>query len=331
MDTHLNTKRILIFLAFTFGITFTAALVFYLTVLADDLDKASRLVNYLNYFFVLPVPALANVATRLITKEGWGGLMLRPNFRRGWRFYLAAWGLPLLAVTVGGVIYYLLFPQSFDPNLSAARKEVASIPFLAAASPWSLMLVITLNVMIAGGIIYLLFSIGEEFGWRGYLLPKLIEHFNGTERASASAEDPAYAAGVRKATLLIGVIWGLWHWPGHLIAMKLDPETPILLPLVTLVSICSLSVFLSWVTLRSGSVWPAAIGHGMFNAAILLPMNLLKGPANLLLGPQSSGLIGGMGYLALALVLFFSRRAFAGEKKQTGTGRVLAKESPTLV
>jgi membrane protease YdiL (CAAX protease family) len=214
VDTQLNTKRILSFLAFTFGISWTAALVFYLIVGTDDPVRTQRLAIYLNFFFVLPVPALANLATRLITKEGWGRLMLRPNFRGGWRFYLAAWLLPLLAVIVGGAIYYLVFPQSFDPKSEGAREAVASIPALAAASSWTHMLVIMLNVLIIGLVLNGVISSGEELGWRGYLLPKLMEHFGG--RTGASGLVPAHirghnAAGGGKAALLVGVIWGMWH------------------------------------------------------------------------------------------------------------------------
>jgi len=231
---------------------------------------------------------------------------------------LAAWLLPFLAAIVGGAIYYLVFPQSFDPTLEAARKAIASIPALVAASSWTLMLVIMLNVLIVGLVLYGVISIGEEFGWRGYLLPKLVEHFTGAERAYASAEDPVpaglYAAGARKASLLIGVIWGVWHWPGIFLSMKADPEIPLLYPLVFLVGICSLSVLLSWVTLRSGSVWPASLGHGMYNASLGLSWNVLNGLPNPLRGQQPSGLIGVLGYLALARVLYFNRKAFAGEK-----------------
>jgi hypothetical protein len=82
-------------------------------------------VTVANYIFI-STPALANVATRLITKEGWGHLWLRPNFRRGWRFYLGVWLLPLLAVMVGGAIFYLLFPQSFDPIWRCEARHLLS-------------------------------------------------------------------------------------------------------------------------------------------------------------------------------------------------------------
>jgi len=323
MDTRLNTKRILIFLALAVGIPWIAILVMYLTLRTDELIKVGTIAG----LFLGMAPALANVATRLITREGWGRLWLRPNFRRGWRFYLAAWLLPLLAVIVGGQIFFLLFPQSFDSNLPEVRKTFASIPFLAT-HPWVGMLVTTLEKMMFGlvlGVIYF----GEEFGWRAYLLPKLMERFTGaepasagTQGASAGAEDPAraalYAAGARKAALLVGVIWGVWHWPGQFLSMKVDPTMPLLIPLVFLVSTCALSVLLCWATLRSGSVWPASIGHGTINQISVLAKSLLKGPANMLLGPTSSGLIGGLGYIALALVLLLSRKAFTGEDKRAG-------------
>jgi membrane protease YdiL (CAAX protease family) len=314
MDTQLNTKRILIFLAFVFVIPWAVVLAIYLTrVMADNPIQATMIANYI----VILTPALANVATRLITKEGWGRLWLRPNFRRGWRYYLAAWLLPPLAVIVGGAIFYLLFPQSFDPNFGELRKLATIFPPAAAASPWMAMLAITLWLTIIATAINSVVSIVEEFGWRAYLLPKLMERFAGAKGASATTEDSAHAgglnaAGARKAALLIGVIHSVWHWPLFFLgAMYGFPYPNLLLYLVT---ICCLSVLLCWGTLRSGSVWPASVGHGAFNATSRLSGYMLKGPAIPLIGPDLGGVIGIMGYIILALVLLFNRRAFAVEK-----------------
>ena len=73
MNTQMDTKRILIFLAFAIGIPWAAALVLYLTVGATDLLKAATLANII----FVTTPAVANVATRLITKEGWRHLFSR--------------------------------------------------------------------------------------------------------------------------------------------------------------------------------------------------------------------------------------------------------------
>lgn len=304
MDTHLNTKRILIFLAFAFGIPWTAALVLYLTVGREDLGKAIGLAN----FFVIPAPALANVATRLITRQGWRHLWLKPNFRRGWRFYLAAWLLPFLAMIPGALAYYLLFPQSFDPNLSAARND--AIPFSVAgiANPWMVMLSYTLQYMIIDGLLLSVLAMGEEFGWRAYLLQRLMHRFSSAGNANT-------AASAGKAALLVGVIWGVWHLPVYLMQWETYNPFPgafFLYVLLYTVNTCLQGVLLAWVTLRSGSVWPACIGHMTILGVMWVSSAALKGSHSLWLGPNPDVLIGNLGFVVLALVLLFSRRAFAG-------------------
>lgn len=327
MDTSLNIKRIAIFLGLAFGIPWAAALAAALTgVWQNNPLQAVTLVNLV----FISTPVLANVATRLVTQEGWGHFMLRPNFRRGWRFYLAAWLLPLAAAGAGGAVFYLFFPQSFDPSLGEVRKLTASLPAAAAINPWLFLLSIALQIIFIAAPINCVASLGEELGWRAYLLPKLMECFAGAGRASASAEAPAPASRLgpaesRKAALLIGLIHGVWHWPLFFLSTKLDPGSAFPFPLVYIVFTCSMSVLLTWVTLRSSSVWPAALGHGAVNATSALPGFLLKGSALPLLGPAPTGLISGLGYLLLALALLFNRQAFAGQKEADGERATASK------
>lgn len=306
MDKSLNTKRILIFLGFAFGIPWVVALIMALSGLWTE--NPLQAVTLANLVFI-STPVVANILTRLVTKEGWGHFMLRPNFRRSWRFWLAVWFLPLLAAVVGGAIYYLLFPQSFDPELGALRKLTASVPSLATINPWLIIMSMVIQGMLLAVPINSVASLGEELGWRAYLLPKLMERFPGM-------------AGARQMALLVGLIHGVWHWPLFFLSTRLDPGSGFPFPLVYLVFTCSMSVLLSWATLSSGSVWPAAIGHGAVNATSALTGYLLKGTANPLLGPAPTGLIGGLGYLVLALVLLFSRSKFTGrlsERDETAT------------
>ena len=316
MDTRQNATRVSVFLGFAFGMPWAAALAAYLAGLVKS--EPLQAVTLVNYVFILS-PALATVFTRLVTKEGWRNFMLWPNFKRGWRCYLAAWLLPLLAAAVGGAIFYLVFPQAFDPSLDQVRKLIAGSPSVAGLSPWLILLSVTLSMMLISAPVNAVVSLGEELGWRAYLLPRLAAGFTGGLRVSAPGQLPAEAGGLSsggalRAALLVGLIHGVWHWPLFLMSASFDPGSAFPFPLVYLVFTCSMSVLLSWAALRSGSVWPAALGHGTINPTAVLAGYLAKGPGLPLLGPTPTGLIGGLGYLLIALALVFSRGAFAGHR-----------------
>jgi len=314
VSTDQNTKRILIFLVLSFGIPWTAALVISRSSMMDNNPaQAGAIANGIFISF----PWLANIATRLITREGWVNLWLRPNIRRNWRFYLALWFLPFLATIVGGLIFYLFFPQWYGLNLSAVSKLAEGSPLTATASPWVLLLMITISLMFISVPINAVLSMGEEFGWRAYLLPKLMLRFTRSGfvddgPASACSDAPKSigdfsATGARKAALLTGIIHGLWHLPLILMTTSLTPVVSVLTPVIYLVFTCSLSILLSWGTLNSGSVWPAAAGHGSANATSVLPGFFLARQPIALIGPDPTGLVGGLGYTILALVFLFTK------------------------
>ncbi len=107
MDKHLNTKRILIFLAIVLFGSWIVVLVVKNSGMMESNPTAGMMVA--NYIIIL-LPGIANIITRLITHEGWGNMWLRLKFKRGWKFYLAAWWLPLLATIVGSGLFFLISP-----------------------------------------------------------------------------------------------------------------------------------------------------------------------------------------------------------------------------
>jgi uncharacterized protein len=303
MDTRMNTKRILIFITFVIVVSWAVVLAVKQSGMMETNPTGGMMMaNYI----IITLPALANIFTRLVTREGWERLWLRPNFKRGWRFYLAAWLLPLLAAMVGGGLFYLLFPQSFDPNLSQVRAAFAPLPSLAA-QPWLAFLILFVQTMFMTMIINGIASLGEEFGWRAYLLQKLMKLFAGTDGGPAGAKADQNNGALR-AALVVGLIWGVWHYPLFFLGSALTFPFGLIYVLYT----CSASVLLSWVALRSGSVWPASIAHGMLNGTSVFPTLLANASANPLLGPGPTGLVGMLGYVILALVLLFKPKAFEG-------------------
>jgi membrane protease YdiL (CAAX protease family) len=294
MKENLDTRRILIYLAFAFGIAWATSLVVYLTGGLQDSPMLIPAANVSLAFVLLagPVmwaPALAHVLTRLITKEGWRYAHLRPRLREGWPYWLAAWLVPALLTIAGLVIYFLLFPRNYDAELSTLREMLEAAP----VEPGEINLWVLVAVQVFQGLLLAPFingiaTFGEEFGWRGYLQPKLT------------------ALGLRRAMVLMGVIWGVWHWPAILMGHNYGlnyPGAPFLGPLAMVWFTLIVGTLLGWLKFKAGSVWPAVIGHAALNGMASLGVVFVRGKPNPLLGPLPVGLVGGLGFATVGLVL----------------------------
>jgi membrane protease YdiL (CAAX protease family) len=94
---------------------------------------------------------------------------------------------------------------------------------------------------------YLLAAGFEEIIWRGYLQPRFVQRF-----------------GIIRGIFLLGLVWSAFHFLGDFRKITYDYE--LLLKLTSRLIFCiALSYVLGWLTLRSGSIWPAALGHGLHN------------------------------------------------------------------
>jgi membrane protease YdiL (CAAX protease family) len=293
-QTKLDTRRIAVFLGLAYGIAWLGGLAIYLTgglTNSPHIGPTIPLAFILLLFPYMTAPALAHLLTRLITHEGWKDVGLRPYFRNGWPYWLLGWVVPGVLTIVGGTLFYLLWPRFFDSSLAVARQGLANSPRLAGLSLWGFVAIEAIGAIIISPIANGLATLGEEFGWRAYLLPKLMP------------------LGWRKAVLLLGVIWGVWHWPvifmGYEYGMKY-PGYPWAGPLLFVWIVFGFGVFLAWITLRGGSVWPAVIGHAAINGIAGLAMLGVVGSPNPLLGPAPTGIIGAAGFELLALILFLS-------------------------
>jgi membrane protease YdiL (CAAX protease family) len=293
LKTKLDTRRIAIFLGLSFGIAWLTALVIFLT---GGLANSPRIGGILSLALILMAvpymwaPAIANILTRLLTREGWRDTGIRPHFQKGWPYWLMAWVLPALMTIFGAILFFALFPGFFDPSLSLIQKSLMGAPVPAFLSPWMIAVIEAVAGILISPIVNGWATFGEEFGWRAYLLPKLMP------------------LGWRKAMLWMGLIWGVWHWP--LIFMGYEygfqyPGSPWLGPILFLWITFCFGVFLTWVTLRSGSIWSAVIGHAAINGIAALSVLAVKGSPDPLLGPLPVGIIGSLGYAVIALILFF--------------------------
>ncbi|MCR4402505.1 MAG: CPBP family intramembrane metalloprotease [Firmicutes bacterium] len=293
---RLDTRRITIYLAFSFGIAWAVALAIYLT---GGLYNSPPLIKGTPFTLALVLlstgymwaPALAHILTRVLTREGWNRTLLVPDFGRSWRYWVAAWVGPGILTVLGAAVFFALFPGYFDKSLSAVKAILQQAESMSGRplplNPWAFIVVQTIQAILIAPVINGLFTFGEEFGWRAYLQPKLMP------------------LGARKALFLTGLIWGVWHWPviamGHNYGLSYR-GAPWLGMLAMVWFTLMVGTFLGWTTLRAGSVWPAVIGHGAINGIAQIGMLFVKGTPNPLLGPMPVGIIGSLPWV---VVVFF--------------------------
>jgi uncharacterized protein len=296
---QLQAHRLWIFLGFAFGIAWITGLIIYLT---GGLTNSPVLIQtpHITLAPILLVttymcaPALGNIFTRLLTHEGFHDLFLWPKLKQGWPFWLAAWFLPGILTILGMLVYFAVFPAQFDPKFTtlqqildnAAKLTGKTLPFTAQ----TYFLIQIAQALVLSPILNSLAVFGEEFGWRAYLQPKLMP------------------VGARRALLLIGLIWGVWHWPVIFMGYEYGFGywgAPVVGPLLFLVFTVSMAVLVGWLVLRAGSIWPSVIAHGAINGIAALGLYAMIGQPNMLLGPAPNGLLGGLPLILLAAFILF--------------------------
>jgi len=96
-------------------------------------------------------------------------------------------------------------------------------------------------------IVIILIAIGEEYGWRGYLLPRLMKRFS-----------------VFYSSIILGLIWGFWHLPAYLIGTGTPEEMSFSLFILWVVLG---TLFISWIYYYTRSVLTSILAHISANAA----------------------------------------------------------------
>ena len=294
-QTHKNleTKRIYIYLTITFLLTYGYCFaVIYPLSAGESLSGIPTLATQLLVAAAMFFPAIGVLLTRLITKEGFKNCWLRPNFKNNIKVYLLAYFGPGILTLIGSLIYFLIFRKDFDPDcgyllatLGATGTSMEELPI-----PLNLLLIIQgIQALFLGPIMNFVTCFGEEWGWRGYLLPKMSEKFS-----------------LIPMLLINGIIWGLWHAPltaiGHNYGLDYTgfPFTGIFMMCL----FCTiLGVFFSYVSLKAQSCIPAILGHGAVNAFAAIGIYFTKDGGNPFIGPAPTGIIGMLPFIFAAIFM----------------------------
>lgn len=261
----------------------TKAAIFYLIALALEFGVA--LMPGASTFIYMLTPLVAVLLMLLVvtrdgySKVGWKSLGLH---RLGLRSWGLAIGIPTLVMGIAFGIVWATGVATFvapDPN-----------NFLGLGLPFWLIPLILILSLITNTLTN---SLGEELGWRGYLLP----HLTGL--------------GICRAYAITGILHAVWHFPMILLTTLYHPDANrfIILPLFILTSI-ALGTFVGHLRLSTGSVWTAALAHTAHNLmwAIFTECTVATSPVALEYLAGDVGILIAAGYAAFTGWLLFRHR-----------------------
>lgn len=182
---------------------------------------------------------------------------LRDKVDMGWRLNLRGNGRwYLLSVLVHPVIIVVVLAMGLATGLIAMADAFTMPAFIGAMLPLA--------------VIYFVFAVFEEVGWRGYLTPSV---FRLNDRLLGYT--------------IVGVIWASWHFPYmRELWAHTDEALITLLPRFVLGTII-FSVLYGEIRLRTGSVWPAVLMHWSGNTVANTLLAGLGGTSFLTLAPDA--------------------------------------------
>jgi membrane protease YdiL (CAAX protease family) len=243
------------------------------------------------------IPAIATLITaKYVTREGLSIASIRIGSLRP--YLVSALIVPVAFAIIYAISWGLGLVQP-DWDLIEFRSMIASVAgseIPPIASPGLALVGVFIGSTLAAPFFNSLFGFGEELGWRGYLLPKLMP------------------LGKFRAYVILGVIWSLWHMP--LIAIGFTyPSHPFLGLLAFTGMTTAFGIYLNEMTLRYRSSPLAGWIHGVFNSQKLGLWPLLFPNADPLVGGYS-GIIGITAWLLLGLgQVWFGSRGDLGAGK----------------
>ncbi|MEZ4775494.1 MAG: CPBP family intramembrane glutamic endopeptidase [Bacteroidia bacterium] len=276
----MNRRKITLYLLLSYGISWTLALIAWIAGLKMDSTYGAILVGGLFMWG----PALAVfIIQKGIYKEPLAnyGFSVK-NF--DYRFFFASMLTPVAAILIYFLVVFLLgnvaalpgfghFSLSQDGIVNNIREMTAGMDetkqALAEAQvrsfpAWLFLVINIASGLVAGVTINLLFTFGEEFGWRGLLLQEL------------------KPLGFWKSNLLIGLVWGLWHAP-LIVQGHNYPGYPVWGVIAMCFFCISISFAIAYMGEKTRSILGASAFHGVLNGIAGIGI-LVVGEANPLVG-----------------------------------------------
>lgn len=274
-----TNKAVIVYLAIVLGVC-------YLLGLFEGITGSGKFYQILGIGFTF-IPFLAATITRRITGER-AKYHLSLRVCEDMKHWVLSALLPGVLIAVGTVIYYLVFPEQYS-GIFKIGMRLGTDAEIAVNSP--ILIALSCIVVSAVMIPIQLLELGEEIGWRGYLLGFQVEKYGET-----------------KAMLINGFEWGIAHLPLVYFGFNysLDtPEAPWSNMCMMMVTCIVLGIVLSNATIETENCMYAAIVHGVVNVIGELPVYFSTDLKSGLLGPNPTGLLTMLPLIVWAVVCIF--------------------------
>jgi membrane protease YdiL (CAAX protease family) len=252
------------------------------TAILLGLREAKGLIYTVFAMAYMLLPAICAIILQKIHKEKLFH-NLNISFQLNWWFLVA--GIVPIVYAFMALGISLLFPNvsfssSYEGLLSSLPAEQAQLAAerFSQFPPVVFLLMQLLNALIAGYTINAVFAFGEELGWRGYLLKAL--------------QDKKLFS----VSLIIGSVWGLWHFPLILIGHNY-PQHPVIGVGMMMIFCILLTPVIIYIVIKSKSVITAAIFHGSLNAIGGIGILYLVGGNDI-----TNGVTGIAGFVAMLFI-----------------------------
>ena len=243
-------------------------------------DKSSQDIGQLIW---LISPLVVSFVLRIFVGDGWKDLGIKPNFRGNGLWYAVSILVYPFCIIIVLVIGSFFGSISF-PGFSSKGVAVFSQAIIIAVAT---------NFFK---------NIFEEFGWRGYITPKLF---------SLKLNDMV-------CHIIVGIIWAVWHLPyylGFLDSSVLQNYTSLnlatFIPLV-FIGLIAASILYGEIRVLTNSVWPAVLLHSIGNAFILtlLMQDFIEIPSNthFLFTPSHEGILTIILFTLIGIIIYRKRR-----------------------
>lgn len=237
--------------------------------------------NHLGWIYLLMWwVTISSVVARVILRESPRDVSFRWGGWAGTRAVLIATALPLVA---GSLAYGIAWNTGLAHFTGPTTPDsVLGIPM--SGNPVARFFTFLLIMLTVGGIRSCRSAAGEEIGWRGYMLTRLID------------------GGIPAPIFVSGLVWALWHTPLILSGQYASGPHPLASAGLFVCDVVAMGYIFAWLRLSSGSIWPCIWAHGVWNAVIQGPFDMSTGGDSIWIG--ESGILTVIFVVGFAVVLF---------------------------